>query len=183
MKMSLDELKYPIGKFNWPKEITADGIKDCINTIKNFPDLLKTEVDKLKSEELAYIYRPEGWSIQQVVHHCADSHSNAFTRFKLTITEDKPTIKPYLENLWAQLPDVTEAPIEWSLSILNGLHNRWVLLLKNMTNGQWKRVFIHPEHRREITLESAVYLYAWHCNHHLAHVIQAKKFKDNFENL
>ncbi len=181
METTIENLKYPIGKFNWPKEINADLITECISVIEKFPSHIKSETENLTNEELAYIYRPEGWNIRQVVHHCADSHSNAFTRFKLALTEDKPTIKPYLENLWALLPDVTNAPIEWSLEIIDGLHKRWVLLMRNMNDEDWKNCFIHPEHSRELKLESVVALYAWHCRHHLAHVKQALKFKGKFD--
>lgn len=180
METSIEELKYPIGKFNWPKEINDDLITDCINTIEKFPFDLKTETEKLTDKELAFIYRPEGWNIRQVVHHCADSHAHAFTRFKLALTEDKPTIKPYLENLWAQLPDVTNAPIEWSFDIIDGIHKRWVFLMRTMNDNDWKKSFIHPEHDRELKLESVVSLYAWHCNHHLAHVKQALNFTGKF---
>ncbi len=178
--MELEELKYPIGKFKWPKEVSVISISEYISVIEKFPALLKSEVEKLSEEELLFIYRPEGWNIRQVVHHCADSHSNAFTRFKLALTEDMPSIKPYLENLWAQLPDVINAPIEWSLEILDGTHKRWVMLMQNMDSANWKKSFIHPEHNRELKLESVASLYAWHCNHHLEHVKQAKNFKGKF---
>ncbi|GDX51708.1 putative metal-dependent hydrolase [Bacteroidota bacterium] len=180
MKIAIEELKYPTGKFNWPKEINKELITEWINDIEKFPALLKSEVENLNDEELAFIYRPEGWNIRQVVHHCADSHSNAFARFKLALTEEKPIIKPYLENLWSQLPDVTNAPVEWSFEILIGLHKRWVLLMRNMSNDDWKKCFVHPEHGRELKLESTVALYAWHCNHHLSHVKQAKNFSGKF---
>lgn len=178
---ALEELKYPIGKFKWPKEISAEDLNSWIAAIENFPAALKAEVENLSDEELNLIYRPEGWNIRQVVHHCADSHTNAFTRFKLALTEDKPIIKPYLESLWAQLPDVTHAKIEWSLQILEGLHKRWIVLLRSMNETDFKKVFVHPEHGRELKLESVTALYAWHCNHHLAHVKQAKKYNGNFE--
>lgn len=180
METTIEALKYPIGKFNWPKEINTDVISDCIGVIENFPSLIKTETEKLNLEELAFIYRPGGWNIRQVVHHCADSHSHAFTRFRLALTEEKPTIKPYLESLWANLPDVTKAPIQWSFEILDGTHRRWVLLMQNMNDKDWEKSFIHPEHGRELKLESVVALYAWHCKHHLAHVKQALKFKGEF---
>ncbi len=180
MEIVLDELKYPTGKFKWPKEISADEIKNWIDVIEKFPSLLKNEVENLSDAELALVYRPDGWNIRMVVHHCADSHSNAFARFKLALTEDKPTIKPYIESLWATLPDVTEAPIEWSLQILEGLHKRWNVLLRSLSVTDLQKVFIHPDHGRELKLESVIALYAWHCNHHLAHVKQAKKFNGNF---
>ncbi len=178
--MEIEELKYPTGKFKWPTHVSTDSINECISVIENFHALLKTEVENLSDEKLSLIYRPDGWNIQQVVHHCADSHSNAFTRFKLALTEDKPTIKPYLEALWANLSDVTNAPIGWSLEILGGTHKRWVMLMRKMNEADWKKSFIHPEHGRELKLESVVALYAWHCNHHLAHVKQALKYNGKF---
>ena len=181
MEIILEELKYPIGKFNWPKEVSNAELKIWMDAIESFPARLKSEVENLTDEELSMIYRPDGWNIRQVVHHCADSHSNAFTRFKLTLTEDKPTIKPYHENLWALLPDVTVTPIEWSLQMLEGLHKRWNILLRNLSVTDLQRAYIHPDHGRELKLESVVALYAWHSNHHLAHVQQAKKCNGKFE--
>lgn len=135
---------------------------------------------KLKNsviKKLALHYRPEGWTIRQVVHHCADSHSNAFTRFKLALTEENPSIKPYKENLWAELPDVTTAPVDWSLKIIANIHKRWVVLLKSMSIADFERTYFHPESNRVWKLFEVLALYAWHCNHHLAHVKQAKKMK------
>src|SRR5690606_40023431 len=122
--------------------------------------------------ELAKRYRPEGWTIRQLVHHCADSHMNSFIRFKLTLTEETPTIKPYLEDLWAELPDASHLPIDSSLDVLKGLHHRWTALLKSLTEEDLKRQFIHPETNERISLETNIGIYAWNGDHHLAHMGQ-----------
>ena len=136
-------------------------------------------VKDLSPLELDYIYRPGGWTIKQVVHHCADSHMNSLIRFKLALTEDLPTIKPYFEERWAELADYHN-PISDSLIILQGVHNRWVTLLKSLDQEQLKRDFIHPEHQKRFTLKETMALYAWHCQHHLAHIEQALEFKNVF---
>src|ERR1035438_5796075 len=141
----IEQLKYPIGKYQRPQEFTKEKYIECIKTIELFPSRLIKEISNLSDEQLDTPYRPYGWTIKQVVHHCADSHYNAFIRFKLALTEDKPTIKPYLEDKWAKLPDTTLAPIEFSLQILEGLHKRWIILLKSMSEEDFKRQFIHPE--------------------------------------
>lgn len=171
----IEQLKNPTGKYKRPETFTKEQFKDWINTIELFPSKLIKEVSNLSEEQLNTPYRPEGWTIRQVIHHCADSHSNAFTRFKLAMTEDKPTIKPYHEDRWAKLPDTSEAPIESSFKILEGLHERWIILLKSMNDEDFKRKFIHPEMGRELEIRETLALYAWHCNHHLAHITSLKE--------
>lgn len=173
--MSLEQLKYPIGKFVIPKSINSDILNQWISQIATFPSRLKSEVSHLTDHQLDTPYRPDGWTVRQVVHHCADSHMNSFVRLKLTLTEHKPIIKPYHENLWAELPDAKSMPIEHSLLILDGLHHRWTDLLRSLTNQDFHRTFIHPEHGREFPLNVFVALYAWHCEHHLAHITELKK--------
>lgn len=124
----------------------------------------------LSDAQLDTPYRPEGWTIRQVVHHCADSHMNAIIRLKLALTEEKPVIKPYFEDRWAELVDGKSLPIEPSLKILEGVHKRWVLLLENLTASQFQRTFVHPELGTEFSLAVATANYAWHCEHHLAHI-------------
>ncbi len=176
--MTLEELKYPIGKFNKPETITRDILAKWVSVIAAFPAKLKDEVNHLANEQLDTQYRPDGWTVRQVVHHCADSHMNSFTRFKLTLTEVKPTIKPYWEDRWAELTDGKTMPIEHSLILLDGLHARWTGLLNSLTEQDLDRKFIHPEDGREIPLNENVGVYAWHCEHHLAHITELKKRKN-----
>src|SRR5690606_38645490 len=124
--------QYPIGKFTKPEAITPTHVEQWIEAIAQFPEALASEVAGLTEAELHWPYRPEGWTIQQVVHHCADSHMNCLMRFKLALTEDQPVIRPYEEARWAQLADTLEGPIAWSLQLLDGLHKKWVFLLKRM---------------------------------------------------
>jgi hypothetical protein len=174
MKDQLEKLRYPIGKFSKPEIITDEIIKSWINTIAKFPEYLKNEVNKLSVKDLELTYRPEGWTIRQLIHHCADSHMNSFIRFKLALTEDTPIIKPYKEDVWSNLTD-SEIPIESSIKNLEALHPRWAFLLSNLKGEEFKREFINPESNRRLDIETAIGIYAWHCNHHLAHVINAKK--------
>jgi hypothetical protein len=173
-EQELFQLRYPIGKFAKPSEMTADLIKSFIKTIEVFPSKLRMEVRDLTDEQLDTAYRPEGWTVRQVVHHCADSHINSFMRFKLALTEDKPSIKPYEENLWAELPDSKSLPVEPSLILLEGLHQRWTFLLKSLNQEDFSKTFVHPEHRRIFRLDENLSIYAWHCNHHLAHITSVK---------
>jgi len=176
--MTLEELKYPIGKFKKPAAYTLGLVDNWIETIEAFPVKLKKEVENLSNDQLDTPYRPYGWTIRQVVNHCADSHMNSFTRFKLALTEDKPTIKPYFEERWAELADSKLIPIAAALLMLEGLHQRWVVLLRSLTGDDLKKSFIHPEHGREIYLDETIANYAWHCEHHLAHIIKLKEAKD-----
>ena len=168
-------LKYPIGQFNKPLVITPDIIESWIETIGSFPELLSLEVALLTDEQLDTPYRQGGWTARQVVHHCADSHMNAFVRFKLALTEDNPLIKPYHEALWAELDDSKSLPVAHSLSILKGLHYSWHVLLKSIDNDSLKKKYTHPEHGQEFALDEAIGMYAWHCSHHLAHVKSVKR--------
>ncbi len=175
--MTLEQLKFPIGRFENPREMTQEALSQFISDIKTFPLKLKNETESLSNQQLDTPYRPEGWTIRQVVNHCADSHMNSLTRFKLALTEDKPIIKPYDEAKWAQLPDSLPMPIQPALLMLQGIHERWITLLESLTKDELERAFIHPEHGKEIKLSEAMALYAWHCNHHLAHITTLKKRK------
>ena len=170
----LDQLRFPIGKYINTTVIDSNGLKNFIADIQSFPKCLNEEVAHLNDAQLDTPYRPEGWTIRQVVHHCADSHMNSLTRFKLALTEDSPTIKPYYEERWAELADSKFTPIESSLKLLEGLHERWVALLNSLTELQLKRNFIHPEHGKSFQLDENIGVYAWHCNHHLAHITSLK---------
>ena len=174
------KLKYPIGEYEKPNLISEKDILNWIETIENFPKKIKSVTDNLSIEELNLKYRPDGWSIKQVVHHCADSHMNSFIRFKLALTEDNPTIKPYDEAKWANLTDSNDDDISNSLLIIEGLHNRWALLLKSFDENDFIRSFFHPESKTTNRLDAILGFYAWHCNHHLAHIEQALKYNGMF---
>jgi len=175
--MNLNELKYPIGEVGFPKQITEHHITKWIQVLEDFPNQVEVEIKGLSKNELAYKYRPEGWNILQVVNHCTDSHMNSVIRFKLTLTEDKPTIKPYEEARWAELSDTIDYDISEAIILLKSLHKRWVFLLKSMTSNDFKRTFIHPEGNEKLTLEENLCIYDWHCRHHLQHIKNAKKFR------
>ncbi len=171
--MILDTSKYPIGKFVRPEVITPEILEAYILDISTFPNRIRKETAHLNDEQLDTPYRTGGWTLRQVVHHCADSHMQSLTRFKLALTEDKPTIKPYYEDRWAELPD-SKMSIAPALQMLDGIHERWFYLLKNLTQEQLKRTFTHPEHNKEFPLNETIAMYAWHCRHHLAHVTSLK---------
>jgi len=170
----LIKLRYPTGKFTPPGIYNTTLAQSFISELEKFPALIREAVQNLDEHLLEKPYRPGGWTIRQVVHHCADSHMNAFIRHKLTLTEDQPTIKTYFENLWAELPDVKKIPVEHSLSILEGLHFRWVALLRSLNETDFQKKFYHPESKRHIVLFDNLALYAWHCKHHLGHIFLAK---------
>lgn len=176
--MDIEALRFPIGKYVKPEKFTKEIVQQYLEDISTFPQRLKKEVVHLSDEQLNTEYRPNGWSIRQVVHHCADSHMNALIRFKLALTEHRPTIKPYLENRWATLSDAVSLPIEPSIKILEGVHERWTVLLFNLTEDQLNLSFIHPEHGREIFLNESMGMYAWHGNHHLSHITTLKKSRE-----
>jgi hypothetical protein len=175
--MDLEQLKYPIGKFKMPADFTSESINSFISDIENFPLLLRKEVEALNDDQLDTPYRPEGWTIRQVVNHCADSHMNSLTRFKLALTEENPTIKPYFEERWAELTDSKNIPVAAALNMIEGLHTRWVVLLKSMSTADFEKTFFHPESKRTWKLNETLALYAWHSKHHLAHIITLKKSK------
>ena len=173
--MDIEKFKFPIGKFEKPTIITRDILNTWIAEISTFPERLSKAVINLTEEQLNTPYRPEGWTIKQVVHHCADSHMNSLIRLKLTLTEEQPTIKPYFEERWAELLDSKNMPIQSSLKIVEGVHERWIVLLNNLTDEQLARTFIHPEHGKTFRVDENIGLYAWHCDHHLAHITETKK--------
>ena len=174
MEQNLDQLKYPIGKFQQPLHIDKQQIDHWISIIEAFPKKINEEVINLREQDLEKQYRPGGWTIRQVLNHCADSHMNSMIRFKLALTEDTPTIKPYHEDRWAELSDSKDIPVESALKMLEGLHERWVHLLKGLSESNLERQFIHPDNDALISLKTNIGIYAWHCEHHLAHVRNAK---------
>lgn len=169
----MKNLSFPIGEFEMPENVTVTILAQWISDIENLPTSLKSLTDNLTVEQLNWKYRPNGWTIKQVVHHIGDSHINSWMRYKLALTEDNPTIHPYYENLWAELNDGLEDDISDSVNLITALHNKWARLLKSLKTADFQRKFTHPEHGREFTLLEVTGSYAWHSNHHLAHIRQA----------
>jgi uncharacterized damage-inducible protein DinB len=172
----MEDLRYPIGKFSVEGEINPDRRQDWISQIAAAPSLLRAALGGLSDEKLSTPYRPGGWTLRQLAHHMPDSHMNSYVRFRLALTEDEPTIKPYQEDRWAELDDARTAPVEMSLALLDSLHARWVLLLRSLAGPDWQRTFRHPE-RGLMTLEQNLALYAWHGRHHIAHVTGLRERK------
>lgn len=166
--MTEPDLRYPIGRFRPPAVNTAETRSTQIETLRLLPERLRAAVSGLSQAQLDTPYREGGWTVRQVVHHLADSHANSFIRFKLALTEDWPTIKPYDEAAWARLAD-SRTPIDGSLVFLDALHARWVGLLKSLNDSDFERGFVHPENGRQ-TLTLALAAYAWHALHHTAHI-------------
>jgi hypothetical protein len=179
-QIDLEKLRFPIGEFQKPYVISKNDLEIWKATIKSFPEKIKAITENLSIEQLNWIYRPNGWCIKQVVHHCADSHMNSLIRFKLALTEDIPIIKPYEEQLWAELADGVSDDILTSIKIIEGVHARWVLLLKSFGEKELKRMFTHPANHKTSSLDEIIGVYAWHCNHHLAHIEQAIFYKGKF---
>ncbi len=169
MTESLEELRYPIGRFAAPAEVTAAHSDRWIADIERLPGDLRRVVEPLTSEQLETRYRPGGWAIRQVVHHLPESHLNSYIRFKWALTEERPLIKAYDEERWAELADVAEVPVGVSLDLLDALHRRWVGLLRSLSPRQLARAFVHPE-SGVVRLDVNVGIYAWHGRHHLAHI-------------
>jgi len=163
------DARYPAGKFENPKEVTPAARKAAIEEIASASAKVRAAVHGLNDEQLDTPYREGGWTVRQVVHHLADSHMNAYTRFRLALTEDEPPIKPYDEKSWAQLTDARTAPPELSLTLLEAMHARWALLLRSLVPSDFARAIKHPELGR-VTLEKYLATYAWHGRHHVAHV-------------
>lgn len=168
------DLRYPIGPFNWQGENTSDERHRLIEEIEQTPARLRAAVKGLTTEQIDTPYRPGGWTVRQIVHHLPDSHLNSYTRFKLALTEDEPTIKPYDQGLWAELVDSRTAPFEISLTLLEALHGRWVLLLRSLSSQDFARTFRHPE-LGVVNLDRNLSLYAWHGRHHVAHITSLRE--------
>lgn len=167
---ALEELRYPIGRFAYAGPQTTARRDDCIARIEAAPAALRRAVEGLDQRQLDTPYREGGWTLRQVVHHVPDSHLNAYTRCRLALTESTPTIRPYHEDRWATLADARGAPIEISLALLEALHRRWTILLRSLGPAEWDRRFLHPEQGREFALDELLALYAWHGEHHTAHI-------------
>jgi hypothetical protein len=176
----LYKLRFPIGEFQKPSIISSEIINTWITAIERFPSEIEKATKNLSIEQLNWHYRPNGWNIKQVVHHCADSHMNSIIRFKLALTEDFPTIRPYYEDRWATLIDSNDDNIEHSLCLLKGLHAKLGQLLRHIPEEELSREFIHPEHGKRFRIDETIGTYAWHSNHHLAHIQQAITRKGQF---
>ena len=168
--------RYPIGKFEMPAQVTAASRQAAIQTIAETPTKFRAAVRGLNESRLDTPYRDGGWTVRQVVHHVPDSHLNAYVRLKLTLTESVPTIKPYAEDKWAELADSRSTPIEVSLSLLESLHTRWDLLWRSLSPKDFSRKLIHPDHG-ERNIDWLVFMYAWHGQHHTAHITELRKAK------
>ena len=166
----MEDLRFPVGRFKWDAPLSADSRAAAIADIAALPDRLAAALAGLQEAQLSTPYRPEGWTVRQVVHHVPDSHLNAYIRIKLALTEDRPTIKPYDEARWADLPDSQTVPVAVSIELLTALHRRWVALLRGMRTEDFALTFVHPEYDHPLTIDEAVALYAWHGQHHIAHI-------------
>ncbi|MCC3159347.1 bacillithiol transferase BstA [Hymenobacter sp. 15J16-1T3B] len=170
------DLRYPIGHYQLPEQpLTQEERHGYIQQLMALPTELRMALDGLSGEQFDTPYRPGGWTVRQVLHHLPDSHVNSYTRFRLALTEDNPTIRPYDESAWAQLPDVSIVPPDVSLILLDALHARWVVLLSQLTDEQWLRTWYHPEAQQTIRLDEALVMYAWHGRHHTAHITSLRK--------
>ena len=168
------DLKYPIGKFQWEDGLSDARRREMIEQIADLPAKVRAAVAGFTEQQCDTPYRDGGWTVRQVVHHLADSHLNAYVRFKLALTEDEPTVKTYEQDRWAETVDSRTAPVEDSLALLDGLHHRWAMLLRAMRGADFARQFKHPEHGL-LTLEWLLGLYAWHGRHHVAHITSLRE--------
>jgi uncharacterized damage-inducible protein DinB len=166
----MPDLRYPLGKFDPSAPITDQSRTNAIWDLAQLPEKLRAAVEGLSDAQLDTPYRPEGWTVRQLVHHVADSHLNACTRIRLALTEDTPTIKPYDEQRWAELPDARTLAVETSLQVLDGVHARLVALLRSLDGAAFARTVMHPEHGRTMSVDNLVALYGWHSRHHVRHI-------------
>ncbi len=170
----MEDLRYPIGKFTAPGLVTDQARKECIRTIAEAPGRIRAAVGGLTDAQLDTPYREGGWTLRQVVHHVADSHINAYVRFKLAVTEDEPKIKTYEEKFWAETADAKSLPVEVSLVLLENLHRRWVMFLESLAAGDFNRKFDHPDNGL-MELNALLSLYSWHGRHHEGHIVALRK--------
>ena len=170
----MTDLRYPIGQFELPQTVTGDDRRRWIAEIAATPNRLREAVQNLNESQMESAYRPGGWTVRQVVHHLADSHLNSYVRFKLALTEDEPVIKPYDEARWAEVIDGRTGPVALSLTLLESLHQRWVMMLESLSPGDWARTFRHPELGVR-TIEQTLALYGWHGRHHVAHITSLRE--------
>jgi uncharacterized damage-inducible protein DinB len=169
--------RYPIGKYQ-PHLFSEEQKREWLNEIRQLPQELEQAVENLDASHLHSPYREGGWTIQQLVHHVADSHMNAYIRFKLGLTEHHPAVKSYEEKLWAELADVESLPVNISITLLHALHSRWYAAIKDLTELQWNRTVIYPATQKETTLWHLLGMYAWHGKHHVAHILAFREKND-----
>jgi len=168
------DLRYPNGEFKYAKPLSDDERRANLAKIEETPARMRAAVADLNEKQLDTPYRPEGWTVRQVVHHVPESHLVSYTRFKLAMTEDEPTIKPYFEDRWAQLDDACQAPIELSLDLLDAVHGRWIWFLRSLKPEDFQRTFRHPD-LGIVSLDKSVALYAWHGPHHVAQITSLRE--------
>ena len=171
----MQDLRYPIGKYQPEENITQAFIDNCIAQIESLPANMRAAVEGLSEEQLDTPYRPDGWTVRQVLHHVGDSHMNAVVRFKWTLTEPEPTIKAYNEKDWALTADVNATPVAVNIGFLEVLHHKWTRLLRSIKLEEFDRAFVHPETNRRHTLGWLIGLYAWHSQHHVAHITSLRE--------
>jgi uncharacterized damage-inducible protein DinB len=169
-----EDLRYPIGKYI-AQPFSGKLLEEWLIDTKNLPQHLENAILNLDEAQLNTPYREGGWTVKQVVHHVADSHMNAYIRFKLALTEDNPTIKPYNEAAWAEMQDTRNIPLNVSLTILHAVHTRWMEVLKHIREAEWNRTVVHPEYQKQMTLWYLLGNYAWHGRHHTAHVTSLRE--------
>jgi hypothetical protein len=169
--MDLETLQYPIGRFSWNGDTDPQAREQRLRVIETTPAELRRAVSGLTGVQLDTPYRPDGWTVRQVVHHYADDHMNSYIRFKLALTEDSPVIKPYSEPAWGDLPDARTGPVEPSLALLAALHERWVGAWRALAPEDWPRTFVHPRNGSTVSLDRLAALYAWHGRHHVAQIL------------
>ena len=175
MEASVEQLAYPIGPFLTPEGYDATSLNQWISKIEAAPGWYDHAIENLDEQQLNTPYRPGGWTVNQVIHHVADSHMNGYIRTKLALTEDTPVIKSYDEKSWALLPDVEAVPVNVSITLIHALHRRWAALLRHMEPQEWERRYFHPESRRELPLWEMAAMYAWHSKHHFEHVFRLRE--------
>ena len=175
MENNLEHLQYPVGRYQKPEGYTPGLKKEWIAVLQALPSWMDACIENLDEHQLEIPYRAGGWNIRQVVHHVADSHMNAYIRLRLALTEDNPTVKPYIESAWAELPDVATVPVNVSVTMLHAMHRRIVALLQAIAPEDWERTYYHPEHKRDFPLWEVVAMYAWHSRHHTEHIMQLRE--------
>lgn len=173
-----EKLCFPVGRFQAPEKMDRESLNLAVAILAALPARLAKALDGLEEDQLNTPYRSGGWTVRQLVHHIADSHMNAFTRVRLALTEEQPTIRPYDQDAWGKLADSATAPTAWSVQLLESLHARWVYTLQHLSAEQWDRTFVHPEQEKPISITLATFTYAWHSRHHVAHITHLRNRMD-----